>query len=656
MNILSQSVKGIKGIGDYYAVLLRKHGVKSCGDLLWIFPSGYSSSAVSNVVTSHGIVALNLTIVSSIQKSQTRKTTHIAAIDSNGTSVILIFFFHSKLFHKGARICVHGELKHADNKLTMVHPQWFPFHKESFDELRYPIAKLPNAIVNKAIHGVLDQLELPEWLQHDMLSELGWASFVDSMKCIHTNSNVDERTRASQRIKFDEALAYQYGMHNAHQQIHERNLHYKLEDRDISDVIANFGHPLTECQYSAWHEIRNDLMSDRRSLRILYGDVGSGKTLVAFLALAMCYRSGRQGALLAPTEILASQHFQTLSRIMPREKIILLTGSKKRASTYEALKSENCIVIGTHAILQSKVEYKSLGLLVIDEQHRFGVLQRMAIDKSMLYNVLLMTATPIPRTLKLSLDGSIPITKLTTRPQRNRKINVAIISSKRLSEVLQKLRALLDEGDNIFWVCPFIEKSESKNGVDVMTRYDVLNKEFGKVVAFLHGRMSSDKKEEELRKFYQKETRILVSTTVIEVGIDIPHANTIIIENAELFGMSQLYQLMGRVGRGGSHGNCYFVYHGLSRDATSRLKALQDCKSGLELAEHDMYIRGFGNILGIEQSGMPYFRCLDISSDREIFDRARIFLDQNISKPDFIDAMAYLTDTFAYLYSPWSSG
>lgn len=639
---LFTKVEQLPGIGESYGILLKKSGIQQVRDLIWLVPRKWIDVEIAQEAAVGSEVALNLVISSAATRNN---STFMTCTTPCGKSVKVVFFSKSKLFYKGAKICVLGELKVENKVLTMVHPKWQPGVQARFLWAEYPV-KVPPAVLSKATSFVLKNLLLPEWLDKSLLQAKNWSSFTDALDQLHF------KQQKSPRLKFDEAVAHAYSLEMAFRPSAQGS--YSLHGSEPAAFLERLGFPLTEDQQKSWAEIRADLLSNDRMLRILYGDVGSGKTFVAFLALLFCYSAGKQAALLAPTEILARQHFELMSTLMPEVNLVLLTRNERKKSVYAKIESEKCIIIGTHAIIQEKVKFNSLGLLVIDEQHRFGVLQRMAINRDLCYNVLLMTATPIPRTLKLSTTGPIKTSQILSRPQKHRSIDVRLLHDERLEEICEKVKSLLEEGDSIFWVCPLIEKSERKNGMDVTTRAAFLRERFGDLVAMLHGRLDIATKKEILDDFFHGRKRILVSTTVIEVGINIPHANTMVIENSEVFGLAQLYQLMGRVGRGAQSGRCYFVYS--NKASLGRLSVLQRCKSGFEIAENDLRIRGFGNLLGSEQTGFFSFRFLNQEKDEEVMLSAQDYVKKKIGDPSFESSMSNLLELFSFIEDPWHAG
>ena len=642
---LFTKVEDLPGIGQSYGAMLKRSGIQQVKDMIWLAPGKRIEVEISQELVPAKQVALNLTIFSVLTRNN---STFLTCNTSSGKSVKVVFFSKSKLFYKGSQICVLGELKKEGNSMSMSHPKWQPGTHSSFSWAEYPV-KVPPAVLSKATSFILKNLSLPEWIDPEILRSKGWGSFVDALDQLHF------KQKKSPRFKFDEALAHAYSLEMAFRPLMKGS--YSLIGQEPSDFLERLGFPLTPDQLKSWEEIRADLISEERMLRILYGDVGSGKTFVAFLALLFCYNAGRQAALLAPTEILARQHFELLKSLMPEVNLVLLTRNERKKAVYTKIASEHCIIIGTHAILQEKVEFHSLSLLIIDEQHRFGVLQRMAINRKLFYNVLLMTATPIPRTLRLSTMGPIKTSQILSHPRKHRTIDIRILYDDRIEEVYRKLKSLLAEGDSIFWVCPLIEKSERKKGMDVATRSAALQEHFGDLVTSLHGRLDITTKQQILQEFFTGKKRILVSTTVIEVGINIPHANTMVIENSEIFGLAQLYQLMGRVGRGDAPGRCYFLYS--NKSSLGRLSILQRCKSGFEIAQNDLRIRGFGNLLGSEQTGFFNFRFLNPEKDEDL-----MLLAQQYTKKKLLDdslesknmQISNLLELFSFIEDPWHAG
>ena len=398
-----------------------------------------------------------------------------------------------------------------------------------------------------------------------------------------------------------------------------------LKDR----IEAALPFALTGAQARAVEEIRADLASDRRMLRLLQGDVGSGKTAVALLAMASAVEVGRQAALMAPTEILARQHFERLTELVGSLRLRLLTGrdkvSERRATLADLADGHIDIVVGTHALFQDSVIFKDLGVAVVDEQHRFGVHQRLALGaKGAAVDILVMTATPIPRTLALTCFGDMDVSVLDEKPAGRQAIATRLVSIDRLDEVVMGLGRALASGDRVYWICPLVAESEYVDLAAAEDRFADLRQEFGDAVGLIHGKMPGPDKDAAMERFAAGETKILVSTTVVEVGVDVPEATIMVIEHAERFGLAQLHQLRGRVGRGAKASTCLLLYRGpLGQVSRARLEMMRETEDGFRIAEEDLRLRGEGEVLGTRQSGAAAFRLASLESDANLLEVAR---------------------------------
>ena len=397
---------------------------------------------------------------------------------------------------------------------------------------------------------------------------------------------------------------------------------------------------LTNSQETVLNEINKDLMSKKRMFRIVQGDVGSGKTIVSLLAISNIIESGYQCAFMAPTEILANQHFQLAKKIFKNSnfKIDFLTGKTELKNKKKILKKLEIghinLIIGTHALFQKKINFKKLGLVVIDEQHKFGVKQRLEFAKKGGDNcdVLLMSATPIPRTMMMSLYGDMDISKITEKPSKRKNILTLSKPEKKINELWPFIKKQIYDDNQIFWVCPLIEESKFMDYSSAKKKYELINKKYPNKVGLIYGSMDKVEKDKILNRFLNKELSILVSTTVIEVGIDFPNANLIIIENANKFGLAQLHQLRGRVGRGEKQGSCILLFkEGLSKNAIKRIKILKSSDDGFFIAEEDLKLRGFGDIIGYQQSGIKNFRFADPVLHDDLFKLAEKYIKKNQS-------------------------
>ena len=457
---------------------------------------------------------------------------------------------------------------------------------------------------------------LPEWHDPALLRREGWPGFREALRAMHLPAEPPgDAPRA--RLAYDELLAHQVAMAWTRTRIRLRGGNPIMGDGSLRTVaLKRFGHTPTPSQDRALAEIDADLAAPRRMLRLLQGDVGSGKTLVALLAMLRAAEAGRQAALMAPTEVLARQHHRVLGRLSP-VPVGLLTGSVKgidRRRVLNGLASGRLqLVVGTHALFQDAVEYRDLALAVIDEQHRFGVAQRMTLGrKGMRTDVLVMTATPIPRTLLLTQWGEMEVSRLTEKPAGRQPIRTTIHSLATMADVEDGIARALTRGERIYWVCPMVSESELTDLAAAEARYAHLATRFGDAVALAHGQMDPERRDRALAEFAEGSRRLLVATTVIEVGVDVPEASIMVIEHAERFGLAQLHQLRGRVGRGAAQSYCLLLHEdGLSETMRRRLTLLRDTEDGFLIADEDFRIRGGGDMLGKRQSGLPGYKLAD---------------------------------------------
>ncbi len=565
--------------------------------------------------------------------------------DDSGEMALVFFHAHTSWLEKtlpvGETRYVSGRVEWFNGRPNMVHPDHMVAEDE-FDTLPlvepvYPLtAGVSLKVMLKAVRAALAVVpQLPEWQDPQLLSKRGWQSVTESLNQIHHPRDVldiDPMSPNWQRLAYDELLAGQLALTLVRSQMKKAAGKKRLATgRKAKAILDAISFDLTDSQKRAVDEILADMAEPERMLRLLQGDVGAGKTIVALLAMAACVESGAQAALMAPTEILARQHLATLTPLCQAAdmEVAILTGrekGKERKTIYERLSNgEIDILIGTHALFQSGMEFKDLGLGIIDEQHRFGVHQRLALSsKGVDTDILVMTATPIPRTLVLTFFGDMDVSKLTEKPGGRQKIQTNAISLERLGEVVGRIKAAISNGQKVYWICPLVEESEGLPVTAAEDRFKALQQVMGDNVGLVHGRMISADKDAAMQAFKNSETKLLVATTVIEVGVDVPDATIMVIEHAERFGLAQLHQLRGRVGRSDKQSTCLLLYKApLGVVAEARIRIMRETEDGFLIAEEDLRLRGEGAILGTRQSGSPGFLIARREGHRELLEMAR---------------------------------
>ncbi len=549
-----------------------------------------------------------------------RNPWRVTVTDGTGFFELVFFrFSRAAQMPPGARLLVSGKLESFSGKLTMPHPDHVvpadePHRLPTWEPVRPLVAGLWPRQVADAMRRALALLpELPEWHDPALLKREGFRPFGESLRALQEPRAAPPEV-ARRRLAYDELLAMQVAMAVVRGRARARAGRSLTGDGKLrATALQRFGHAPTASQEAALAEIDADLAAPRRMLRLLQGDVGSGKTLVALLAMLRAVEAGAQAALMAPTEVLAKQHHRTLSRLAP-VPVALLTGAVKgaaRASTLRGLADGDIpIVIGTHALFQHGVEYRDLGLAVIDEQHRFGVDQRLLLGaKGAVTDVLVMTATPIPRTVLLTGWGEADVSRLSGKPAGRQPIRTSLHSLATLADVCEAIARKLAEGAQVYWVCPLVAESETLDVAAAEKRFAMLRGRFGQVCGLAHGQQDAAVRDGALTAFSAGKLRLLVATTVIEVGMDVPAASVMVIEHAERFGLAQLHQLRGRVGRGEAASFCLLLHaDGLTDSARRRLVLLRDTEDGFAIADEDFRLRGGGDLLGTRQSGAPGWR------------------------------------------------
>ncbi len=630
----------LKGIGLKTSNLLRRKKINNIFDLLWKLPKSFTDRSLSSKIKDLRI-GVNQTLTVIPQKYSFPRVRNLPnrVMCSDNTGEIDCIFFNSyegyvkKILPIGKEVTISGKISLYKNKYQLTNPKYI-----SEDSLlikqkhnKYSLTEgLSEKVYNKIIDQILNNLPvLDEWHSKDILKKFNFINWNDSIKELHKSENIGKLKKDFyQRLAYDEI----FSTFLVNSEIRKNIKKIKKKRKDINikkqnQIINNLEFSLTKDQIKSLKEINIDLGSSTKMFRLLQGDVGSGKTIISLLSAYNTVNSGFQVALMAPTEILARQHYNLAKNILPNNiNIELISGktdySKKKNILKKLYSNEIDIVFGTHAIFQKKVNFKKLGLIIIDEQHKFGVNQRKKLsDKGGNdCDVLLMTATPIPRTLTMTIFGDMDLSIIKEKPKSRKPIKTYSKSETSMSDVIKFIKKEIDFGNQIFWVCPLIEESKKIDHASAVKKFEFLNNIFPKKVALLHGKTNTDEKEIILNNFLKKKFQILVSTTIIEVGIDFPNANVIIIENANKFGLSQLHQLRGRVGRGKKESTCILMFKSnLSENAKKRINILKNSNDGFVISEEDMKIRGFGDILGFKQSGIKNFKLADPVHNSDLF-------------------------------------
>ena len=625
LNPLFAEVETLKGVGPNIAKALARLGLTRAIDLAFHLPTGtidrVRAPAASGALLGR-IVVLDVTPVD-VRAGSGRAPLRIFARDGDDNTITLTFFnnpaWAKKQLPLHEKRTVIGKLDAWGNEWQIVHPEVLEPAKAGEVALREPVYGLTEGISNKrmrelALTGLERAPELPEWIEPSLLARHHWPAWRSALAEIHSEP---ESNSVRRRLAYDEIFANQLALMLL-RQVARRKKGVPLQGDGRLTAKLRLPYQLTGAQQRVIGEIRGDMAQDKPMLRLLQGDVGSGKTLVALLAMLEAVEAGAQAAMLAPTEILARQHFATLQRQCQAigVEVAILTGREKGGARESALMGladgSIDILVGTHAIFQQHVAYKRLGLIVIDEQHRFGVSQRLLLSEKAERppHLLAMTATPIPRTLTLTHYGEMDVSKIDEMPPGRTPVETLVISDGKLADVVDGLGRHLGAGGQAYWVCPLVEESEAVDAAAAEQRAAVLRQRFGTDrVGLVHGRLKGPEKDAVMTSFASAELGVLVATTVIEVGVDVPNATLIIVEGAERFGLAQLHQLRGRVGRGERASRCIlFRGQNLTETGRARLALMRETNDGFRIAEEDLKLRGPGEILGTRQSGEQAFK------------------------------------------------
>ena len=637
---LLSDLKSIKGVGLKTSNLLKRKKINSIFDLLWKLPKSYTDRSLSSKIKDLKIDEIQtITIIPQKYSFPRVRNLPNRVLCKDETGEIDCVFFNSyegyirKILPIGKEVTISGRIKYFRNKYQLTNPKYIS-EDSSIIKQKHNTYSLTEGISEKVYNKIIFQIiknlpQIDEWHSKDILKNFGNIGWNDSIKKLHDPENIGKfKENFYQRLAFDEIFSTFLVNSEIRKKIKKiKKTKKKFDIKKQGEIISKLDFSLTNDQTKTLNEINKDLCSDNKMFRLLQGDVGSGKTIVALLSAFNTISSDFQVAVMAPTEILARQHFLLAKKIYPKNiKIELLSGKSsykdKKKILNKLFKKEIDIIFGTHALFQKKVEFKKLGLIIIDEQHKFGVSQRKKLsDKAGKdCDVLLMTATPIPRTLTMTIYGDMDLSIIREKPNNRKPVKTYSKIESKIEDVIKFIKKEIQLGNQIFWVCPLIEESKKIDHSSAIKKSEYLKKIFPNEVYLLHGKTTIEEKEEILNKFLRNEFKILVSTTIIEVGIDFPNANVIIIENANKFGLSQLHQLRGRVGRGNKESSCVLMFKSnLSENAKKRINILKDSNDGFKISEEDMKLRGFGDILGFKQSGIKNFKLADPIHNHNLF-------------------------------------
>jgi ATP-dependent DNA helicase RecG len=651
-NFIFNNVNKLKGVGPQLSKYLKKKKIEKIKDIILNLP--YSETDRSKL---HKLNELEIGKIQSIKvfvkKLNFPRMRNLPnkILCEDETGKIDIVYFNSregyikKLYPINEWVIVSGKINYFNKKYQITNPDYVT----TLDKQKYVVKNIPKYSLTKGINEkkyrliseqVINEVSnIPDWLDDNYIKKNNLLNWSESINKLHNSlEGKDNFSKSFRRIVFDELCANFFTLNDNRKRIKKKKLPKKFLKEKSKLIEKNLPFVLTKSQKDVLEEINVDLLSEKRMFRIVQGDVGSGKTIVSLLSISNIIESGYQCALMAPTEILAKQHFKLCKKIYNdvNFKLDFLSGKTEVKNRKEILKKlengQTDLLIGTHALFQKKINFKKLGFVIIDEQHKFGVKQRYEFAKKGGPNcdVLLMSATPIPRTLMMSLYGDMDISRITEKPSYRKNIITLSKPEKKINELWPFIKKQISNENQIFWVCPLIDESAFLDYSSAKKKFDLINKKFPNKVGLIHGALDKKEKDKVLRKFLNKDLSILVSTTVIEVGIDFPNANLIIIENANKFGLAQLHQLRGRVGRGKKQGTCILLFkEGLSKNAIKRIKILKNSTDGFFIAEEDLKLRGFGDLIGYQQSGIKNFQFADPVNHEDLFKLAEKYVQDN---------------------------
>ncbi len=635
---LFAGLETLEGVGPKTAQHLGQLGIQAPRDLLFTLPHSGIDRRLRETLQGAALPD-TLTVAVTIGKHSPPRSkggAYRIHVEDAQTAFQLVFFhargdFWQRQLPEGSRRIVSGRVELFDGIAQMVHPDFTVPEEDAGNipqfEPVYPLTHgITQKLMYKATRAALARVpHMGEWIDPGQLKKAGWPGFAEALTTAHTPTALQDLTSnapARERLAYDELFAHQITLALARQvERRKKGRSSRATGALQAKVLAGLPYKPTGAQTRTMAEIMADMASNQRMNRLLQGDVGAGKTLVAFMALLAAVEAGGQGVLMAPTEILARQHLQGLQPLAESAGVVLeiLTGrdkgSERQAKLAALARGDIQVLVGTHAVFQESVVFDDLRLAVVDEQHRFGVRQRLELGrKGRQADVLVMTATPIPRSLALAQYGDMDVSVLDEKPPGRKPIQTVLVSTERYDQVIERLRAAISDGRQCYWVCPLVEESEVSDLMAAEARFKRLRAVMGEgVVGLVHGQMPPAEKDAAMAAFQRGETQLLVATTVIEVGVDVPNASIMVIERAESFGLAQLHQLRGRVGRGTAASSCLLMYQApLTATGRQRLEVLRETEDGFVIAETDLEMRGTGDLIGTAQSGVPRFRVADL--------------------------------------------
>ncbi len=639
-----EDLSKLKGVGDKTVKILKKKKVNNIFDLLWRLPKSFTDRSILSKINELQIGKIHTIKITPVKYNfpRIRNLPNRVTCEDETGKLDCIFFnsyegYIRKILPLNKEVTISGKINFFKKKYQITNPTYVSTNESLIKGVhnKYSLTEgINEKMYNKILNQILNNLPiLNEWHDKKILKKFNNISWSESIKKLHMPENIGKyNSNFYKRLSFDEILSSLLIFSEIRKKIKKIKKNKKIFTNKLHEnIMKKINFRLTNDQMRALNEINNDIGSQNKMFRLLQGDVGSGKTIVALLSSLNVIESGYQVAFMAPTEILASQHYNLAKRIFPKNINIEILSNKidpkkRKIVTENLIENKINIIFGTHAIFQKKILFKNLGFIIIDEQHKFGVRQRKLLSDKGGKNcdILLMSATPIPRTLTMSIYGDMDVSIIREKPNHRKDILTYSKIENKIDEVLDFVKKNISVGNQIFWVCPLIEESKKVDHVSAIKKFEYLKKIFPNQIGIIHSKIDDNEKQKILENFLNNKFKILVSTTIIEVGIDFPNANVIVIENSNKFGLSQLHQLRGRVGRGSKQSFCILMFKSnLSENARKRINILKKTNDGFLIAEEDMKLRGFGDVLGFKQSGLKNYRLADPVHNEDLFIMAK---------------------------------